>query len=80
MRILTLIGALGVIGAIGAAAVFFGGFYSVAGTQEDPAIVHWALVQVRTASIVRHAHDIPPATINDPATVQAGAREYAEHG
>ena len=80
MRILTLIGALGVIGAISAAAVFFGGFYSVAGTQEDPAIVHWALVQVRTASIVRHAHDIPPATINDPATVQAGAREYAEHG
>lgn len=79
MRILTLIGALAVIGAIGAAVVFFGGFYSVAGTQEDPAIVRWALVQVRSASISRHATDAPPATINNPVTVQAGAREYAGH-
>ena len=66
MRILAAIGALAVIGAIGAAVVFFGGFYSVAGTVEDPAIVHWALVQVRTASINRHAHDLPPANFNDP--------------
>ena len=80
MRILTLIGALAVAASIGAAIIFFGGYYSVAGTQEDPAIVHWALVQVRTASINRHATDTPPANINDPATIQAGAREYAEHG
>jgi hypothetical protein len=80
MRLLTFIGALAVIGAIGAAVGFFGGFYSVAGTQEDPEIVHWALVQVRTASIVRHAHDIPPTNLGDPALVQAGAREFAEHG
>lgn len=80
MRILTLIGALAVIVGIGAGVFFLGGFYSVAGTQEDPAIVHWALVQVRTTSINRHAHDVPPATINDPKTIQAGAREFAEHG
>ena len=80
MRILALIGALAVIGAIGAAVFFFGGFYSVAGTMEDPAIVHWALVQVRTASIKNYAHDAPPATFNDPATIQAGARKYAEVG
>jgi mono/diheme cytochrome c family protein len=80
MRILAVIGALAVIAAVGAAVVFFGGFYSVAGSVEDPAIVNWALVQVRTASINRHAHDQPPATINNPATIQAGAREFAEHG
>jgi hypothetical protein len=80
MRILTLIGALAVIAGIGAAVVFFGGFYSVAGTQEDPDIVHWALVQVRKASIVRHAHDIPPTNLSDAAMVQAGAKEFAEHG
>ena len=57
MRILAAIGALAVIVAIGAAVFFFGGFYSVAGTTEDPAIVHWALVKVRTASINRHAQD-----------------------
>ena len=80
MRILAAIGALAIIGAIGAAVFFFGGFYSVAGTAEDPAIVHWALVQVRTASINRHALDQPPANLNDPAKVQAGARQFAEHG
>ncbi len=80
MRILTLIGGLVILGAIGAAMFFFGGFYSVAGTQEDPAIVHWALVKVRTASIKHFAHDAPPANFNDAATVQAGAREFAEHG
>lgn len=80
MRILAAIGALTVIGALSAAVFFLGGFYSVAGTVEEPGIVHWALVQVRTASIFRHAHDAPPANFNDSANVQAGAREFAEHG
>ena len=80
MRILAVIGALAIIVGIGAAAFFFGGFYSVAGTAEDPAVVTWALTQVRNASIDRHAHDQPPASINDPASVQAGAKKFAEHG
>ena len=80
MRLLAAIGALAIIGAFGAALYFFGGFYSVAGTQEDPAVVHWALVQVRTASIVRHARDPQPANFDDPANVQKGAQEFAEHG
>ena len=80
MRLLAAIGALAIIGAFGAALFFFGGFYSVAGTSEDPAIVHWALVQVRTASIVRHARDPQPASFDEPANVQAGARKFAEHG
>ena len=77
MRILTIIGALAVVVGIGAAVVFFGGYYSVAGTAEDPAIVRWALIQVRTASINRHANDVPPASVNDPASVQAGAKAYS---
>ena len=80
MRFLAVIGALAIVVAVGAAVYFFGGFYSVAGTQEDPAVVHWALVKVRTASITRHATATPPANLSDPAQVQAGAREYAEHG
>jgi mono/diheme cytochrome c family protein len=80
MKILAAIGLLSVVIAIAAAVYFFGGFYNVAGSQEDPAIVHWALVQVRTNSIVRHAHDQPPAGLDDAAKVQAGAREFAEHG
>jgi hypothetical protein len=80
MRILAAIGALGIVVGVLAAVFFFGGFYSVAGTAEDPGIVKWALIHVRTASIGRHAKDTPPANLADPATVQAGAREYVEHG
>jgi len=80
MRILAAIGVLAIIGAVIAGAFFFGGFYSVAGTAEDPAIVKWAMIQVRTASIDRHAKDTPPASLADPASVQAGAREFLEHG
>ena len=80
MRILAVIGALAIIVGIGAAAFFFGGFYSVAGTAEDPAIVTWALTQVRTASINRHADAAPPASIGDAASVQTGAKAFAAHG
>ncbi len=82
MRILAVVGGLAILVGIGAAVFFFGGYYSVAGTAEDPAIVHWALTQVRTASINRYAHDQPPPAINisDPATIQAGAKAFATHG
>jgi mono/diheme cytochrome c family protein len=75
---LALIGLLGILGAIGAAVYFFGGFYSVAGTAEEPAIVQKALIQVRTASIARHAKDRPPANLDSRA--QAGAKAYANRG
>src|SRR5579872_2120778 len=80
MRLLAFIGALGIIVAIAAGVFFFGGFYTVAATQPDPAIVNWAIVHVRDASISRHAADTPPATLGDPATVRAGARAYSERG
>jgi mono/diheme cytochrome c family protein len=80
MRVLAAIGALAIIVAVGAAVFFFGGFYSVAGTMEDPTVVKWALAKVRNASIVRHAADKPPGNLGDPATVQAGARQFMERG
>src|SRR6185312_17423164 len=80
MRILAVIGALAIVVGIGAATFFFGGFYSVAATAEDPAVVTWALTQVRNASINRYALEQPPASINDPASVQAGAKAFAAHG
>src|SRR5215510_559072 len=80
MRILAVIGALAIVIGISAAVFFFGGFYNVAGTVEDPAIVRWALIHVRTASIDRHAQDRPPTSINDSASVQAGAKAFAAHG
>ncbi len=80
MRILSAIGALAIIAAIAMAIFFFGGFYSVAGTTEEPGIVKWGLTQVRMASVKHHAVDQPPATFNDPGNVQTGAREFAALG
>jgi len=80
VRLLAVIGALGIIGAIAAAVFFFGGFYNISATEQDPGPVAWALIHVRQAAIDRHAKDTPPASLNDPATVQAGARAFAERG
>jgi mono/diheme cytochrome c family protein len=79
MRLLALIGALAIIGAIGAAIFFFGGFYSVAEVEET-GVVAWALESVRAASVARHASEAAPTSLDDPATVQAGARAYATIG
>jgi mono/diheme cytochrome c family protein len=80
MRFLAFIGALAIIIAIGAAVYFFGGFWSVSEIEDDPAVVSWALANVRAASVARHATDTPPANLDDAATVQSGARVYAKIG
>lgn len=80
MRLLAAIGFLGILAAITVAVFFFGGFYNVASTAEDPAIVNWVLVKVREASVNRHATDTPPASLDDAAVVQAGARAFANRG
>jgi hypothetical protein len=76
MKLLSYIGALAIIAAVAAGVYFFGGFYTVAASQPDPDVVAWALEQVRDASIKRHATDAPPAGLDDPATIQAGARAF----
>jgi hypothetical protein len=80
MKLLAFIGFLAIVVAVAAGVYFFGGFYSVAGTAEEPAIVKWALIKVRTASIGRHATDATPIPLDDPANIQAGARAYATRG
>ncbi len=80
MRLLAFIGALGVIVVVAAAVFFFGGFYSVSATEQDPGPVAWALIHVRTASIDHHATEQPPGSLEDAATVQAGARAFATRG
>ena len=80
MRFLALIGVLAILVAVGAAVFLFGGFYSVAGTAPDLSIVSSALIHVRQASISRHATDVPPMSLDDPAAIQAGARAFATRG
>jgi mono/diheme cytochrome c family protein len=80
MKFLALVGAVAIIIAVAAAVFFFGGFYNVAATQPDLGIVAWALEHVRDASINRHAVDKPPVSMDDPATIQTGARAFAARG
>jgi mono/diheme cytochrome c family protein len=80
VRFLTVIGALAIIVAVAAAAFFFGGFYSVSATEPDNGAVAWILAHVRQASIARHATDTPPGSLDDPATIRAGAHAFAERG
>jgi mono/diheme cytochrome c family protein len=80
VRLLALIGVLAIIVAVAAAAFFFDGFYSIAATEQDSGVVAWALIQVREASIDRHATNTPPGSLDDAATVKAGAHAFAERG
>jgi len=80
MRFLAIIGVIAIVVAVAAAVFFFGGFYSVAGTQKEPGIVASALIHIRQASIDRHAVDMPSTSLDDPAVVQAGARAFSARG
>ncbi len=80
MRFLAFIGLLAIIAVVLLGGYFFGGFYDVAATAEDPAPVASALIRVRTAAIDRRAHARPPPGFDDAANIQNGARQYAKQG
>jgi mono/diheme cytochrome c family protein len=80
MRFLAFIGALAIIAVLGAAVYFFGGFYDVAQSADNPAIVDWALASVRGASVIAHATEQAPANLDDDETVKAGARAFSTIG
>jgi mono/diheme cytochrome c family protein len=80
LKLLALIGLLAIVAAIGAAVFLFGGYFSVGATADDPAIVNWALVKVRAASIARHATDAPAVALENPAVIRAGARAFSQRG
>ena len=80
LKYLGIIGLLAIIGAVFAAAFFFGGFFNVAASEADPDIVNTALKNVRAASIARHATVKPTVSLDDPAIVRAGAKSYSERG
>jgi mono/diheme cytochrome c family protein len=81
MKLLAAIGALAIVVAIAVPLYFFGGFYSVAASEPHFNIVTWALEKVRMASIRHNAPpSLPAISLDDPATIQAGAKAFAAHG
>ena len=80
---LAFIGLLAIVVAIAAVGFFFGGFYNVAASEEDPQIVTWALPKVREASIDRHSAGLRPPqgmSLDDQAVIQAGAKAFSQRG
>ncbi len=76
-----LIGIAAIIVAGLAAGYFLLGFYDVAASADDPAVVAWALPSVREASVDRHSAGLaPPISLDDPAVIQTGARAFRERG
>jgi len=80
MRLLALIGVLAIVVGVAALIFFFGGFYSVAATNAEPAPVSWALAKVRMASVDRNATELPPSGYDAAEKVQAGAKAYMARG
>lgn len=80
MRILAVIGALAIVGAIAIAVFVFGGYFNVAASEPDPSIVKWALTKVREASIDRHAHGLSAPNLENPEIIRAGARAFSQRG
>ncbi|HZP77941.1 MAG TPA: cytochrome c [Pseudolabrys sp.] len=81
MRLLAAIGFIAIVIAAGAAVFFFGGYFNIAANEENPSIVNWALVKVRMASVSNHGRGLAaPGNLDDPATIQAGARAFAARG
>ena len=74
MRILAGIGVLAIVIAVGAAVFFFGGFFNIAASEKDPAIVNWALIKVRMASISHHARDASPVNLRIPTSCAPALR------
>jgi len=79
VKFLALIGFLAIVIAVVAAVFFFGGFYSVAATEKEPAIVESMLIQVRQASIARQAKGLTEPPESDE-TVRSGARAFSTRG
>ncbi len=81
MRFVTGVAVLIIAAAIAGAVYFFGGFYDVTAANAGNPVVEWALARVREASIEKHAEaPSPPAWLDKPETIRAGAREFTEEG
>lgn len=79
-RILALVGVVAILIGLASGAYFFGGSYNVAASTDDPGLVAWALIRIRTASIARRAGDQPPFSLDDPVAIRDGARHFARYG
>jgi mono/diheme cytochrome c family protein len=80
---LAFIGLLAIIVAIVAAGFFFGGFYNVAASEDDPQAVAWALPKVRSAAVDRYSAGLKPPQgmpLDEPAVIQAGAKAFSQRG
>jgi mono/diheme cytochrome c family protein len=78
-NLLALIGVIAIVLVIAAGVYLFGGFYNVAVGDRSRGLFDQALERIREASISRRADSLPPISLDDPQTIQSGARKFSEH-
>jgi len=80
MKFLGLIGALAIHHCGCRGRVLFRRLLQCRATQPDLGVVAWALEYIRDARSIGIAIDQPPVSMEDPATIQVGARAFASRG
>lgn len=58
--------------------VVYSGVYSVAAHPEGGGLMAWTLDHTSDASVARHARNLKPPNLDDPALLADGAKEYGE--
>ena len=80
VRLLAAIGVIAILVALAMAAFFFGGYFDVAASHDNPAFIDKLIIKARIASIRHRASGTPPFDLSDPAVVRNGARNFNELG
>ena len=79
-RVLTAVGLVAILAALGGAACLYAGIYDVGATAPHWQATRWVLEQARLRSIRVHAAGLmPPADFGDPARIAAGSAHFSEH-
>lgn len=81
MRTILVVKTVVVFAAISVVAVVgyvYSGFYDVAASQPDGAVMRWVLTTARNRSIDRHASEITVPPLTDPKLIQEGFEHYHE--
>jgi mono/diheme cytochrome c family protein len=79
LRIVRILAAIVLIGAVAAAAAIYWGVYDVAATDQHLAPTYWLLKAGMRRSIIERAKDIEEPTLSDDALVRRGVGLYREH-
>jgi cytochrome c553 len=76
LRVLLAVASLGFLGAVLGVYVLYAGIVTVAATSGHSALVEWILAVAMQRSVERHAREIEPPPLDEPALIHRGMRFF----